>query len=494
MRVACVWVPHFAAVAALREEPELRHRPVAIVAGVAPARTVVDATDEAWEAGVRPGMPEAEAAARCPALIARAASGERDVAAREALLALALGTSPRVEDGGPGIVYVDLDGLGALHGDEPAIGERLARHTGRIGLPARLGIAGSRPAALSAARRGRRVSIVRPGEEAATLASAPLELLELAPELGAVLARWGVRTLGDLAELPRAGLVARLGEAGLAAQDLARGVDPGPFRPYAPPPFYQEVQGLEWELVSLEQLAAVVRPLLDRLAARLDVAHVAADQLTLGLGLADGSRHERVVDLAYPMAEVGPMLALLRLDLEGHPPRAAIVHVALAARPVRVRAGQGGFWHVPEPAGRELAVVLARLTALVGSASLGSPALVDSHRPDAFALESFALAPGADIERPAPPGATSRFLALRRLRPAWPATVDTGAGRPVAVSAGPVAGRVLACAGPWRVSGEWWREEAWARDEWDLALSEGTLCRLVLDHRARAWFLDGIYD
>jgi protein ImuB len=64
----------------------------------------------------------------------------------------------------------------------------------------------------------------------------------------------------------------------------------------------------------------------------------------------------------------------------------------------------------------------------------------------------------------------------------------------VAVSAGPVAGRVLACAGPWRVSGEWWREEAWARDEWDLALSEGTLCRLVLDHRDRAWFLDGMYD
>src|SRR5439155_1369851 len=98
-----------------------------------------------------PGRGGRAAGGRWPALIARAASGERDVAAREALLALALGTSPRVEDGGPGIVYVDLDGLGALHGDEPAIGERLARHTGRIGLPARLGIAGSRPAALSAA-------------------------------------------------------------------------------------------------------------------------------------------------------------------------------------------------------------------------------------------------------------------------------------------------------------------------------------------------------
>src|SRR5439155_24639923 len=87
-RLACLWVPHFAAAAALREEPDFRHRAVAIVEGTAPARTTVDVTDEAWESGVRPGMPEAEAVARCPALIVRAASEERDHAAQEALLAV----------------------------------------------------------------------------------------------------------------------------------------------------------------------------------------------------------------------------------------------------------------------------------------------------------------------------------------------------------------------------------------------------------------------
>jgi protein ImuB len=527
-RLACLWVPHFAAAAALREEPDLRHRPLAIVHGVAPARTVVDATDEAWEAGVRPAMPEAAAAARCPGLIARAASGEREGAAQEALLAVALGTSPRVEDGGAGIVYVDLGGLGALHGGEPALGERLARHAGRVGLPACVGVAGSRPAALAAARLGRRVSIVQPGAEGAMLSPASLDLLGLTPELGEVLVRWGVRTLGDLAELPRAGLVARLGAAGLAAQELARGVDPAPFRPYAPPPFYQEVQGLEWEIVSLEQLAAVLHRLLDRLVVRLGIAHVAADQLSLGLGLADGSHSERVVDLAYPMTEAEPMQTLVNLDLEGHPPRAAVVHVTLAARPVRVRAGQSGFWRPAAPAGRELAVVLARLAALVGSANLGSPTPVDSHRSDAFVLEPFALgaepaiggacssgragrgvsaraagsagarggSSAATREEPRPPAGPppARALALRRLRPAWPAAVDIRAGRPAAVSAGSIAGDVLAGAGPWRVSGEWWREEGWARDEWDVALSEGTLCRLVLDRVARAWVVDGVYD
>jgi len=533
IRVGCVRVPHFAAAAALREQPDLRHGPVAIAAGIAPARAIVDATDEAWEAGVRPEMPEAEAVARCPGLRVLAASAERDRAAQEALLDVALGTSPRVEDGGPGLVYVDVDGLRGLYGAEPALGERLARQAARIGLPARVGIAGSRAAALSAARLGSRVSVVPAGEEARRLAPAPLSLLALDPELGQVFARWGVRTLGDLADLPRAGLVARLGDAGLAAQDLARGLDPRPFRPYTPPPFYQEVQGLEWEITTLEALEAVARPLLERLAARLDVAHVAADQLTLSLGLADGGRHERVVDLAYPMGEVATMLALLRLDLEAHPPRAAVVHVALSARPVCVRAGQGGFWRAAEPAARELTVVLARLAALVGSDRLGSPAPADSHRPDAFALAPFRHPVDRDSDReveesrtdvaggrgpgfePSDGGETgwrarrearpesnspgartlmNKSLALRRFRPPLPAEVDTVGERPVAVAAGSIAGRVLAGAGPWRVSGEWWREEAWARDEWDLALSDGTLCRLVRDHVARQWRLDGVYD
>lgn len=524
MRLACLWVPHFAAAAALRDEPELRQCPVVVVEGAAPARAVVDATDEARETGVRAGMAEAEATARCPGLIVRAASAERERAAREALLAAALGTSPRVEDGGPGVIYVDLDGLGALFGDEPAVGERLTRDARRIGLPARVGIAGSRPAALSAARLGRRVSVIPAGEEAMRLAPAPLALLALAPELKETLARWGVRTFGDLAALPRVGLGARLGAGGLAAQDLARGADPAPFHPYAPPPFFQEARGLEWEIVSLEHLEPVVRPLLERLTARLGVAHLAADRLTLDLGLADGSRHERVVNLAYPMAEAAPMQALLRLDLEAHPPRAAVVHVALAARPVRLRAGQGGLWRAPAPAARDLTVVLARLAALVGSGSLGSPAPLDSHRPDAFVVEPFAACEGPALApAPCPPaGASSEQsifvcggpalppalppcpsprrtdgvarLALRRFRPAWPAEVDTCADRPVAVSAGFVAGRVVACAGPWRASGEWWCEETWARDEWDVALSDHTLCRLVLDRLARCWFLDGVYD
>jgi len=87
-------------------------------------------------------------------------------------------------------------------------------------------------------------------------------------------------------------------------------------------------------------------------------------------------------------------------------------------------------------------------------------------------------------------------LALRRLRPPRRVSVATdGERRPAVVcgALGPEA-RVIGCAGPWRVSGEWWDAGAWARDEWDVALSDGAVCRLARELRSGEWYLDGVYD
>ena len=57
-----------------------------------------------------------------------------------------------------------------------------------------------------------------------------------------------------------------------------------------------------------------------------------------------------------------------------------------------------------------------------------------------------------------------------------------------------VRGRVLESAGPWRTSGDWWIEDAWARDEWDVALSDSALYLLYRDRRNGQWFVEGAYD
>jgi hypothetical protein len=53
---------------------------------------------------------------------------------------------------------------------------------------------------------------------------------------------------------------------------------------------------------------------------------------------------------------------------------------------------------------------------------------------------------------------------------------------------------VSQCAGPWRTAGNWWTEETWDRDEWDVTLSDGAAYRVFRDRRTDAWFLDGIVD
>ena len=267
-RVACVWVDAFAAAAAERAEPALRERPMAVVTGAAPATRIVEANAAAREHGIRAGIPEAEAVARCPGLLRRPASPACVEAARRALLDACYGVSPRLEDLAPGLVHVDVAGLGRLIGGDAAIAERLHRAARAVGLPARVGIAGTRAAARIAARAG--LGIVAAGGETQALAAVPVIALEWPEDVAQALARWGVATLGELAVLPRAGLAARLGAAGLAAHDLARGVDdPAPWTSWTPPPFWEEAQELDWDIDALGPLMTVLARVVERLTVRL---------------------------------------------------------------------------------------------------------------------------------------------------------------------------------------------------------------------------------
>jgi len=505
-RFACVLVEHFDAAAVERCEPALRERPLAILKGridsASRIMTTLDANAAAREHGVRPGMTETEARTRCPTLLTRPWVEEYVASARHALLEAALAVSPRIEDGGQGLAYVDTGGLERLIGDPEAIGRRLVHQVRAIGLVPRVGLAASRTAARMAAATGSAaVTVVASGRERAMLAKVPLAALELGTELGATFGRWGVRTLGELAALPREGVAMRLGLPGLRAHDLAIGLDRDPFRPWTPPPFWEEAQGLDWEIDSLGVLAGVLETVLERLCRRLAAVALVADALEIRLGLASGGHHARDVALAYPMSEVKPMLTLAVLDLEAHPPPAAVVRVTISAHPIRTQAGQGGLWQPPAPAPRDLVTVLARLSALVGADNLGSPVPIDSHRTDAFTMLAFsppAEPPPARRRRGDPPQRDAQprsfiqrgRLALRRMRPARRVQVDTAGERPTRVDTR----LVLASAGPWRASGEWWDREAWARDEWDVVLGDGALCRLARDRVTGHWYLDGFYD
>jgi protein ImuB len=435
-----------------------------------------------------------------------------DPRVKPALLEIALRHSPSVEDGGPGIVYLDLGGLERLWGGEREIAARLHRAACERGAAVRVGVAGSRAGARFAARAGGDVTIVPPGLDARWLGPAPLALLGLGPEMAARLDRWGIRTLGELADLPSRGLAERLGGEAARLQRLARGEDATPLRLWAPLPVFEESADCPWGVETLEPLGDLVAGLAEMLCARLRRHELSADAFEWTCRLADRTVHEGDCAPAAPLADPDAAAALLRASLAARPPGAAVEAITLRARPVRVGNVQPRLDEPPRPSPRLLTAALARLSSLVGARGVGSPTLLDSHKPDAVQMMPFLLpspqpspqrGEGARILQrgegdwnPLPHRGRGQgegaILSVRRMRPPLSADVALHAGAPAHLRAAGLAGRIVAGAGPWRVSGEWWTEAPFVQDEWDVELDDGTLCRLARD--GRGWRLEAIYD
>ncbi len=431
----------------------------------------------------------------------RGAPGEVEAGADEArravegrtLREIALEYSPRVEESGTGLVYIDLTGVRGLFGDELAIADGLRRRAAERGLAVRVGIGGSRASARMAARWDGGARVVDPGQEAAALVAAPLSMLDGDPETPALLRRWGLRTLGEVAALPAVALFERLGREGVRVRELAVGLDPRPLAPWRAPRVFEASVNLDWEVAELPALDEVVARLAGEISTGLAREDADAGRLEWSLRLCNRTLHEGELNPAVPTRDPRALAALIRSALRARRPPAAVTGIALRAHPSRMARAQPELTDPLRPNARTLAEVLSRLASLVGDARVGAPVLLDSHRPDAIELGDLRDSPPAHRVSQYPGrGLVGRGLALRRQRPPARAVVRLAAGRPAHLRAGAMDGPVVASVGPWRQSGEWWRPGAWASDEWDAELGDGTLCRLV--HDGAGWFLDGVYD
>ncbi len=461
------------------------------------------------------------------------------------MLAIAREFSPRIERHGAACVVLDVSGLGRLLGDACAIGDALASAASER---AAASAASTRTAVRVAADRvpgirvavaptqtaARLMTIVHPrlmvlvGDMAAALAPVPLRALRVLVEDGGSIPgepraravaraaatsarletfhRWGLTTLGEIAALPPDALFERMGSEGLLLQQLARGVDPAPLVPDPGTPRFIGSVELEWPLDALEPLSFVLARLLDPLADALERADRGAAAVRLDLRLVDRTAFTRVLQLPAAMRDPKVLRTLLLLDLESHPPSAAIDVVTIEIDPAPARIIQYSLLERALPSAETLATLTARLRALVGETRCGSPALLDSHRPDGFEMRPFApesRAPIAEPRAPSPeprvPSPDPRSPSLRRFRPpvAVRVTVDRGGPAHVAIDRrGMPGGPVEQRAGPWRTSGAWWDSggTAWDRDEWDVALGDGSLCRLFRDRVSGRWFVEGIFD
>src|SRR5262249_37248520 len=150
----------------------------------------------------------------------------------------------------------------------------------------------------------------------------------------------------------------------------------------------------------------------------------------------------------------------------------------------------------PAPEAENLEITLARIRGVVGSFDdagrrcVGSPELLDTHRPGSFSVHSFSSVPDAKTS----PVAIAPNVVLRMVPPPHEVTVDLDKENPHIVCLRKKPNRVLAASGPWRSSGDWWNGTRWSREEWDVVLNttEGIgLYRLYLDQIQKRWFAEG---
>jgi protein ImuB len=504
---ACVYVREFPAQAMVRLRPELREQPVAILEGEAPRQWVCSKNARAHALGVEAGMTSAEMEVfPTVALLPRARAEE--ASARAALLQAAGRFSPRVEDRSEEGCFcgvLDIAGTEKLFGPPETLAKRLLQSVGMLGLRAAAVVSCNLQAAVCLARNlPVRVAVIPAGQEAAMLAPLPLTVLPLTPEHAETLTRWGIARLGDLAVLPEKELIARLGQEARRLRQLARGEAPHLLVPSEPVLALEEQMELEAPVELLGSLLFVLGVLLDHLVARaasnLLALALALASVTVQLSLDGGGVHTRTVRPALPGNDRRLWLRLLHLDLQGHPPAAAIVSMKLSAEPGSTSKTQMGLFtpELPEP--DRLDVTLARLRAVVGDGRVGRAVLEDTHQPESFRMEPFVI-PEKTAEAPVPQ-AQARS-ARRRLRPPEPVTVILRERKPASfVFRGKRYG-VERAWGPWFFSGNWWGVECWSMEKWDVVArceADGaTICCALARNPLRPptmgdWRMEELYD
>ena len=340
----------------------------------------------------------------------------------------------------------------------------------------------------------------------------------------AILYKWGIHTLGQLAVLDKEQLAARLGSEAVRMWERANGLSNRPLKLVRPPESFEESFEFENEIETAEPLLFMLRRFLQQLSVRLSAVYHVVKELTLRITFSNPSRdgfaaankqiYERVFKIPQPSNDVDLLFRMLHTHLENFKSEYPIIAVSLQAEPAKPSQQQFGLFETSLRDPNQLYETLARLVALLGSDRVGTPVLEETHRPDAFHLEPFSWDFGgttsvsshysSDATERVPPISTNAMSkpALRRFRPNITASVLLAEGQPIHLRSGQVSGAVSAQRGPYRASGNWWDEKIWSRSEWDLELENNVLVRCHQSPPSlrsgvagvEKWEIDGIYD
>lgn len=276
-----------------RDDPGLRGEPVIVGEGV-----VLTASYEARVHGVRTAMPVSRARSLCPSAIVVPSRMSAYTEASRAVFAIFRETTPLVEGLSVDEAFLDVNGLRRLVGEPVEIARELRRRVrDEVGLPISVGLARTKFLAkvASAVSKPDGLLVVEPDGELAFLH--PLDVRRLwgvGPVTAGKLEERGLRTVGDVAGVPEAALVAMLGPAaGRHLHALARNVDPRSVTPGTRRSSVGAQRALGRRPRSRAELDAALLGLVERVTERLRSGRRVGRTVTLRLRHADLSRETR---------------------------------------------------------------------------------------------------------------------------------------------------------------------------------------------------------
>ena len=404
------------------------------------SKTELDAVNaSAYRLGIRPRQTIAQACAMVENLVIHALPRARLLCALKHIAEVALGFGAPVSFQAPDTVWVDISGSSHLYPNERELALELAAQIRVLGHAPRMAVADGPWLAQSFARHAQLeppgILLVAAEDTEHAVNQLPIIALPIQREAASWFSRLGLLSIQDLRGLPASALAARLEGRVLDVPlgtilDLIQGRDAGVLVPHQP----EEVpcEELFWEdpLENVEPLLFVLKGLSGRLSARLEGRGQAAQELRLtihydrsiaahsiaahsiGAVVPSGSSvREKSLSfkLASPLFHAEDVERVLRPRLQKQTLIAPTLGLSLRATSVTEArfcqlglTGKSGRWsHEAAIDPRSLAVLVAELTADIGSESVGVLALQDSHLPEkSSVLLPFCAAQGSVLRSP----------------------------------------------------------------------------------------------
>lgn len=490
-RIAAVVVPALPLQLLLLQEPSWRAAPTVVVADDRPQARILWANLHARRARVLPGMTYAAARNLVTDLRAGTVANDAIEDASARLFVALAGFSPRVEPvmHEPGGYWLDPSGLVPLYGSLDAWSAGLLEDLRARGFIATcvVGFHRFRTLVLARTRTGAHV-LGDPRHERRLTDAVGLQHLGITPQLRDELWVLGIRTLGELLQLPAAELRARFGEEAArlhaAASDAWVAIDARPLVD----PIVDELQ-LEPPDDDHTRLLFGFRGVLHRMLGRLAARSQAVSALRLRLELDHRPAVELHIAPAQPTLDQVLLVELVRLRLESTSLPAAISGVHVELEGVRTNAAQLALFHTRSRRDLEAGNrALARVRAMLGDAAVTRPVLRPAHLPEArtgWEPISTLRFPGAVTEPDSAPPLQRRVLPKPVPLPPRPRhEPEAWLGR---------RGAVTRMHGPYRTSGGWWVRTV-ERDYYYAETQHGELLWIYFDRPRQRWYLHGVVE